>query len=110
MLKGITVTLYEPHTDGFDDFGTPVTSYIPIEVENVLVAPSSTDDIATSTNLAGKQAIYTLGIPKGDNHQWEDSIVEFFGHKFKTFAFVIEGIEELVPLQWHKKVMCERYE
>lgn len=50
-----------------------------------------------------------LGIPKGDLHHWEDSTVEFFGQKYKTFGFTIEGIEANIPLAWHKKVRVERY-
>ena len=110
MLKGIDVTLYEKEKVGEDAFGHALYAETPTIVNNVIVAPSSDADIVTSTQLEGKISQYTLGIPKGDNHRWENSIVEFFGKKFKTFGFVIEGIEELVPTEWHKKVMCFRYE
>ena len=65
--------------------------------------------MSTAENLFGKKAVYTLAIPKGDTHKWEDSVVEFFGHKWKTFGFPIEGIESNIPLDWNKKVMVERY-
>lgn len=110
MLKGITIKLYEKVKTGVDEFNAPVYSYNEHYIDNVLVAPSTNDDIITSTDLIGKRAIYTIGIPKGDEHVWEDNIVEFFGHKWHVFTFTIQGIEDMIPLQWHKKVMVERYE
>mgnify|MGYP000759621863 CR=1 FL=1 len=110
MIKGITVTLISKEKMGLDPFGNNIYQEKEIEVENVLVAPSSTDDIVTTTDLTGKKAIYTLAIPKGDRNIWEDNIVVFFGKKWHVLGFAIEGIEDNVPLDWNKKVMVERYE
>lgn len=116
-IRGITVKLYEkkqridgdgnPITDGF---GKPIYDEIPIEVENVLVTPSSSDDIITNTDLTGKKAVYTIAIPKGDTHDWENKRVEFFGEMFKTFDVPVKGIDEMIPLNWNMKVKVERYE
>lgn len=108
-IKGITVILHEKTKVGNDAFGTPIYEEIPIEVENVLVSPASSTDVIDQLNLYGKKAVYTLGIPKGDTHNWEDVKVEFFGETWKTFGFPTEGIAELIPLGWNKKVMTERY-
>ena len=64
----------------------------------------------SSTNLYGKSIEFWLGIPKGDTNTWEDSVVEFFGKKYRTFGNVVQGIEENVPTPWHKKIRVERYE
>ena len=109
-IKGITVTLVDKVVEGEDPFGNPIKVDFDIEVENVLVAPASTEDITNQLNLTGKKAVYTLGIPKGDTHDWIDKEVRFFGQKFKTFGLPLEGIEELIPLEWNKKVMVELYE
>lgn len=109
MIKGITVILYDKEQTGIDEFNRPVYKETPITVDNVLVAPSSSDDVVTTTNLAGKKAVYTLAIPKGDDHVWADRKVEFFGEVWKTFGIPLEGIEENIPLDWNKKVMVERY-
>jgi hypothetical protein len=108
-IKGISVILKVKTQTGTDGFNAPVHSYTDEIVENVLVAPSSSEDIVTAENLYGKKAVYTLAIPKGDQHDWLDAEVEFFGAKWRTFGFPVEGIEENIPLQWHKKVMVERY-
>jgi len=92
-----------------DPFGAPVVKDVEILVDNVLVAPALSDDVINQLNLTGKKAVYTLGIPKGDTHDWEDKEVEFFGQRWRTFGFVTEGIDDLIPLSWNKKVMVERY-
>ncbi len=107
-LRGITVKLYEALQTGSDGFNHPTTDSTPVEVENVLVAPASSQEILDSLSLYGRRAVYTLGIPKADAHDWENSIVEFWGHKWRVFGFSTCGIEELVPLSWNKKVQVER--
>lgn len=109
MLKGITVILFDKKQIGVDPFNQPIYEEVEIEVENVLVAPSTTDDVVTSTDLVGKKAVYTMAIPKGDTNDWEDKKVKFFGQEWKVFGFTLQGIEENIPLSWNKKVMVERY-
>lgn len=82
MIKGMTIKMY--------------TNGIAESIDNVLVGEPSSD---------GKS--YTLAIPKGDNHEWTDKIVEFFGKKFRTVGFPEQGIEENIPLAWHKKIRVE---
>lgn len=109
VIKGITVKLSEKEQIGTDDFGQAILKDNWVEVDNVLVTPTSTDDIVNSQDIYGKKAVYTLGIPKGDTHNWIDTEVRFFGQTFRTFGFPTEGIEELIPLEWNKKVMVEKY-
>lgn len=109
LIKGKKVVLYEKNKVGEDKTGRDIYEEIPTLVENVLIAPSSTTDVIDSTSLDGKKAVYVLGIPKGDEHNWEDRTVEFYGVKWHTFGFTTEGMDELIPLDWNKKVMVERY-
>lgn len=109
-IKGITVFLIDKVRTGTDPFDAPIYEDKEIPVENVLVSPTSSDDVINQVQLYGKKSTYTLGIPKGDEHDWEDKEVQFFGKKFRTFGPIIEGIESMVPSKWHKKVMVERYE
>ena len=50
-IKGITVTLIDKVKTGQDDFGHSVFEDREIEVENVLVRPTSTDDKVNQLNL-----------------------------------------------------------
>lgn len=109
MIKGITVTLIDNLETGKDPFGNPIYEDKEIEVNNVLVSPTLSDDIVNQLTLTGKKAIYTLAIPKEDTHDWENKKVRFFGKTWRTFGEPLEGIEELIPLDWNKKVMVEHY-
>ena len=108
-MRGIDVVLHVKTKTGVDRLNNPVYSDDTVTVGNVLVGQPTTEEAASSVSLYGKQLAYVLGIPKGDEHVWTDTEVEFFGQKFKTFGFPIEGIEALVPTAWHKKVLVERY-
>lgn len=110
LIRGMTIILYEKKEVGTDPFGRPITKDVPTPVDNVIVSPALSDDVTTQLNLTGKKAVYTLGIPKGDVHKWEDVEVEFFGERWKTFGLSIQGMEHHIPLDWNKKVMVERHE
>jgi len=110
MIKGITVTLYVEQQVDTDPFGTPIIEEVPVEVENVLVVPTSSDDVINTMNLTGRKAVYTLAIPKGDTHEWENKKVRFFDKDWRVFGIPLQGIEEMIPLSWNKKVIVERYE
>lgn len=109
MIKGIEVILIDKVEVGKDPFGSPIFENKEIKIENVLVSPSTSDDVVTSENLFGKKAVYTLAIPKNDNHIWEDREVRFFNQTFRTIGFATQGIDELIPLSWNKKIMVELY-
>ena len=109
MIKGITVTLWTKTQTGTDSPNQPVYEWNSEQVDNVLVGQPTPEERLTELNLSGRAIEYTLGIPKGDTHNWENQRVEFFGHMFQTFGIPEQGIEELVPTPWHLKVKCERY-
>ena len=96
---------------GKDAFNRPTTTETRTTVENVLVSPVSQTDVAVVNELAmnGKKALYQLAIPKGDTHSWEDAEVEFFGERWKTVGYSTIGIDDLIPLEWNRKVLVERY-
>ena len=108
-IHGITITLYERKQTGVDGAHRPIYKETPVQIDNVIVYPTSSDDIVNEIELEGKKAVYTLCIPKGDTHNWEDATVEFFGHKYKAFGFSQQFIDDLVPLSWNKKVLVDRY-
>lgn len=108
-IKGITVTLIDKVQVETDEFDRPVYQYIPIDVENVLISPTNSDERLDTLNLTGKHAVYTLAIPKGDTHVWKDRKVQFFGETWNVIGFPTEGIDSMIPLEWNKKVQVERY-
>lgn len=109
-IKGITVTLYEQTQTGTDAFNDPIYTETAINVDNVLVYPSTQTEILETVNLYGRKAVYTLGIPKGDTHDWENRRIDFFGQSWRSFGIPSQGIEDMIPLDWNMKVTVERYE
>lgn len=110
MLRGITVKLHVKEKTGEDGFGHPTyEDGGTVDVENVLIGQPSESDIVASNQL-GKHVAYTLGIPKGDKHIWEDTEVEFWGGKYRTIGKPVRGIPGLVPLSWDQNIMVEQYE
>ena len=110
MLKGIDITLYEKTRTGEDAFHAPIYAETPVTVHNVLVGEPSAEEITTELQLTGRRLAYTLALPKGDAHDWNDARVEFFGESFRTCGGVVQGIERMIPLCWNKKVQVVRYE
>lgn len=112
QITGIPVILHVKTKAGEDAFGAPIYADSTVTVEDVLVSPAVTggQDVIDTLQLYGKRGSYVLAIPKGDTHVWTDTIVEFFGQRWKTYGMPTEGIEENIPLRWNKKVLCERYE
>lgn len=119
IIKGISVILYEheepDESDSgavpeVDPFGKETYPEVPVQVDNVLVAPATAQEILDTVNLYGKKAVYTLAIPKGDTHEWEDHRVHFFNQDWHTFGIPLQGIECDIPLDWNMKVTVERYE
>lgn len=111
-MVGITIQLLVRTQSGTDALNRPTYDESWVEVSDVLVGEPSQDEITTTYSLNGKQVKYTLAIPKGDTHVWEDTEVilpEPFGGKYKTIGYPTAGIEANIPLRWNKKVKLERY-
>ena len=106
-IKGITIVLYDKVKTGIDDFGRPEYSEEAVSIENVLVSPMSETEILDTLNLTGRKAIYQLAIPKGDQHDWTDKDVSFWGQRFHTVGMAVQGIDAMIPLNWNKKVRVE---
>lgn len=110
MLKGIDITLYEKTQSGTDEADAPVYTETPVTVHNVLVGEPSAEEITTELQLTGRRIAYTLALPKGDAHDWNNVRVAFWGQTFCTVGGAVQGIGSMVPLAWNKKVQVERIE
>lgn len=108
-LHGITVQLHVLEQTGTDDFNRPIYSETLVGVDNVLVGEPTSQEIVNTLDLTGKKLAYTLAIPKGDTHDWTDTKVSFWGMTFRTIGEPTQGIEDMIPLVWNRKVKVERY-
>lgn len=109
LIKGQTITLYEVTETGTDAFNRPILKEQPVEVDNILIEPVTNDAVVSEFQISGKHTAYILHIPKGDNHNWNDAKVVFYGQTFKTFGDCLIYDPNNTPLDWNKKVKVERY-
>nr|DAY84290.1 MAG TPA: Minor capsid protein [Caudoviricetes sp.] len=110
MLKGIDITLYTKTQTGEDRFHAPIYEETPVTVHNVLVGEPSSEAVVTELQLTGRRIAYTLALPKGDAHDWNNVRVAFWGQTFCTVGGAVQGIGSMVPLAWNKKVQVVRDE
>lgn len=108
LIHGIPIKLYNKTQTGTDDFNRPIYTETAETVENVLIEPLSDEEQTDAMNLTGRRVTYRICLPKGDAHEWTDRTVEFFGHRWHTVGSTQEWMEDLVPLEWNKKVKVER--
>lgn len=109
MIKGETVILKQKNEIGIDRFGKPIYSTEDIAVDNVVIGSPSFDAAVAELNLTGKRLAFILGIPKGDEHNWEDAEIIIRGQRFKSYGFPLTQTVENVPGQWNTQVKVEVY-
>lgn len=110
-MKTIDVILHSLTDSGHrDKTNRPIMTETLVTVHGCLYAPVSAEDVVNTVNLTGKTAVFQIAIPKGDTNNWENSIVEFLGKKWRTIGIPEEGITENIPLKWNRKIKVERYE
>lgn len=109
MIKGETVILIEKNQSGADAFGAPIFTENEITVNNVLIGNPSEDAVINDMQLYGKRLLFVLGIPKGDEHNWQDTIVVIRGERFRTYGFPLTQTAANVPGKWNTQVKVEKY-
>ncbi len=108
-MKGTTVQLVVATSTSTDPYGAPIETETLVNVSDVLVGQPTTDDITSTVEMYGKKVDYTLGIPKGDTHNWVDTYVYIWGDKYRTIGYPVTGEQANIPLRWGKNVKVERY-
>lgn len=82
LIKGIDITLYG------------ITEQT---INNVLVGEPSSDGLS-----------YTIALPKGTSFDLADTIIGFFGRRFRVIGLASEGMEINIPLAWNAKYRVEQ--
>lgn len=109
MIKGETVKLIQKTSNGVDAFGAPKFTETEITVNDVLIGNPSADAVINELQLYGKKLLFVLGIPKGDTHNWQDTIVVIRGERYKTYGFPLTQTAANVPGRWNTQVKVEKY-
>ena len=108
-MRGMTIQLVQKTQIGVDEFNAPIYTEELIDVDDCLVGQPSADDVANTLALYEKKIAYTIGIPKGDTHNWTDAEIVMFGARFRTIGYPETGIQANIPLRWGQNIKVERY-
>lgn len=113
LIKGVDIQYINKSVTDVDDFGDNIYSESYETIHNVLVAPVvslANSNIPETDNLSRRKEVLTLGIPKGDGHIWEECEIMWNGRRYRSCGIPVQGIEDMIPLEWHLKVTVERCE
>lgn len=105
-IRGESVVLITRKAS-LDEFNHPTWVESRETVDNVLIGEPVQAELTNSADMRHARAAYTLGIPKGDSHDWQDVVVEFWGKRWRQFGQIIRGMEHQIPLDWNQKVTVE---
>lgn len=111
-IKGIQITLYETAVTGQDSFNRDIEEETAVTIDNVVVGQPSSEDVISEINASGKHIAYTLAIPAGDEHDWINKTVEFYGRKWRTIGIPTQYMAGFMGknFPWNKQVKVEAYE
>ena len=108
-MKTTTVQLVVKTQTGTDPFGAPIEKETLVDVPGCLVGQPSSDEIAQTLQMYGKQIAFMVGVPKVDTNTWVDTDVIIWGDRYRTIGFPQTGIQDNIPLNWGKNVKVEKY-
>lgn len=111
-IEGISITLYTETVTGYDDFNREIVETKAVTVDNVVIGQPSSEDITSEINVSGKRAVYNLAIPKDDQNDWTNKVVEFYGKKWRTIGVPTQFMDGYMgeSWPWNKQIKVEEYE
>lgn len=108
-MKGTTIQLSIKSSSSTDPFGAPIETEELVDIPDVLVGQPSSEDVDAVYSAYGKHIAYSLGIPKGDVHDWVDAEVVIWGNRYRTIGYPVTAEQANIPLRWGQVVKVERY-
>ena len=111
-IPTVPVILYETEITGEDDFGHEIKQETAVTVDGVVIGQPSSEDILSEINISGKRIAYNLCLPAGDDHDWTNKTVEFYGRKWRTIGTPTQYTDGFMGdnFPWNKQIKVEAYE
>ena len=103
MISGVTVIVRRPVGDGFDRFGNPIKTWFEEVVNNVLVQPGETENLAAS-RPEGVTVDVTLHFPKSYTNSLEGCVVILpapWSGAYEIIGAPTPYIDANTPTKWH---------
>lgn len=108
MISGTTVTVTRRVMTGRDEMGEPVFSTQSESVGNVLVAPSSTDEMDETNRAYGVTCELTLHFPKDYTQSLEGCTVAVYGGTYRVLGDPQPYMAANTPTPWNRPVKVAR--
>lgn len=107
----VSVTLYEKTPAGKDEFNRERYTETPVVIDGVVVGRPDSGDILSEVNLSGKTVSYVLSLPAGDDHDWVNARVDFYGRKWRTIGIPTQFTDGFMgaDFPWNKQVKVESF-
>ena len=111
-IPTVSVILYETEVTGEDSFGHEIKTETPVTIDNVSIGHPSSEDVLSEISISGKRIAYNLCLPVGDDHDWTNTIVEFYGRKWRTIGIPTQFTDGFMGknFPWNKQIKVEAYE
>lgn len=109
MIKGASVVVRSFTQTGVDRFNNPVVEATETVVDNVLIAPGTTEDLEAS-RPEGVQVAYSLHFPKsfvGSLEGCEVTLPAPWGGTYRVIGNPGAYMDANTPTQWHMPVEVE---
>ena len=108
MIRGTDVAVIRRTVDSRDDMGEPVFSESRETVGNVLVAPSSTDEMDETNRMFGITCDLTLHFPKSYTASLEGCAVDVGGTLYRVLGDPQPYMVGNTPTPWNRAAKVAR--
>lgn len=106
LFKGEAVEVLRPVEDELDDMGEPTILWESETVENVLCAPSTTEDLE-ATRPDGVKVSVTFHFPKTYKKSLRGCKVLYNQNEYRIIGNPIPYMEQNTPGQWNYPALAE---
>lgn len=104
LFGGVTVTVSRPVFDGVDQLWDDAPNYADEQVDNVLVAPTSTGDEQESNRPWGTANALTFHFPKTYTASLRGCRITYDGHTYEVEGDPQPYMQSLAPGGWNRPV------
>lgn len=108
MISGTSVTVLRRVLSSRDEMGEPVFATSTETVGNVLVTPSSTDEMDETNRAFGVTCELTLHFPKSYTASLDGCAVEVSGVEYRVLGDPQPYMPENTPTPWNRPVKVAR--
>lgn len=109
-MRGENVTVITATPTGVDEFNNPTHTRTELTVTDVLVAPTTTNDLTGSTRPDGKTTTLTLHFPKTFTGRLAGALVRVRGVEYRVVGNPVAYQTANTPTRWNRPVELEEVE